>query len=106
MATIQGETLPADVEERRDFFNIGFGGEYWQLPPVMVGFQNPLAQWLLRLAQHPLLQPLGQRALKWLGVSGYCKGLDSSKGFRSCSDLCVLTGKESKLMAHFELMAA
>ncbi len=67
-AMIGNTELPADVEERRDYFNLGFGGESWLLAPVMVRFRRPAAQAIYRLAQTPLLRPWAQRALKGLAV--------------------------------------
>lgn len=67
-AMIAKAELPADVEERRDFFNLGFGGEGWVLPPVLVRFRTRLERWAFRCAQRPPWRSFAGRALQGLGA--------------------------------------
>ena len=59
-----GRSLPPDIANRRDFFNLGFGGKAFLFPPCLIRFGNPLfkigyrslasdpvRKWILRLAR-------------------------------------------------------
>ncbi len=49
-AMVAGKDLPSDVPSRRDFFNLGFGGQGLLMPPRLIRFSNPVVSLGYRMA--------------------------------------------------------
>ncbi len=69
-ALIHGRELPEDVTTRRDFFNLGFGGEGRIMPPCLVRFRNPLVGGLYRLATGGPFRKSVKRMTSAMGLLG------------------------------------
>lgn len=65
----RGEDPPEDLTDRRDFFNLSFGGQAHLLPVPMIRLANPLAAVGYRLATSGLLLRRAQRVLRRLAVT-------------------------------------
>jgi len=60
-AMTQKRELPADAPTRRDWFNLGFGGQGWLLPPAWIRFRNPAWSVLYRVAASRVVRSMLRR---------------------------------------------
>ncbi|MBX3748156.1 MAG: GNAT family N-acetyltransferase [Verrucomicrobiae bacterium] len=68
-AMARGEEPPEDLTDRRDFFNLSFGGQAHLLPGPMIRLANPVAALGYRLATSGPLLRRAQRVLRRLAVN-------------------------------------
>jgi lipid II:glycine glycyltransferase (peptidoglycan interpeptide bridge formation enzyme) len=68
-AMVHGTALPEDLPSRRDFFNLGFGGQGLLMPPSLIRFRNPLLGLGYRLGTLGPLRRTTRRVLARAGMS-------------------------------------
>lgn len=68
VAMQSGAVLPSDVARRRDYFNLGFGGQGRVLPRAMIRFSSPWMAWIYRVAVSDSVRPRVRRMMRRLAV--------------------------------------
>jgi len=69
-AMTAGTQVPKDLSNRRDFFNLGFGGQALLMPPCMVRFRNAMLRVAYRVGTLGPLRKSARRSLAVAGLSG------------------------------------
>ena len=68
-AMVRGTELPKDLTSRRDFFNLGFGGQGLLMPPSLIRFRNPILSLGYRLGTLGPMRETTRRLLAKVGMS-------------------------------------
>jgi hypothetical protein len=68
VAMQSGAELPADVARRRDYFNLGFGGQGRVLPRAMIRFSSPWMSWMYRMAVSEPMRPRVRKMMRRLAL--------------------------------------